>query len=124
MTRSQGHESVQDERVKRVREERDEEHVDEEQDGNSRARPRLPGSKAIAIARQHLQELTGQVPEAVSGLHSQQGRWKVTLDMVELERIPHTTDVMASYEIELDERGQLLAYSRVGRYYRSQVDQG
>jgi hypothetical protein len=90
----------------------------------ARQQPRLPGNKAIALAREYLQELTGQVPESISGLNSQDGRWKVTLDVVELERIPRTTDVMASYEVELDDRGELIGYRRVGRYYRSQVDQG
>jgi len=121
---SHGNEVARDNRATGVRDECDDELLTEKQDGRSRSRARLAGSKAIALARQHLQDLTGHVPEAVIGLHSQNGRWKVMLDVVELERIPRTTEVIASYEIELDERGELLGYQRVGRYYRSQVDQG
>jgi hypothetical protein len=35
-----------------------------------------------------------------------------------------TTDVLASYEVTLDEEGELLGYRRDRRYYRNQTDQG
>jgi hypothetical protein len=89
-----------------------------------RSRPRLPGSKAVALAREYLLELTGNEPEAVTGLDSEDGQWKVTLDIVELERVPHSTDVMASYEIQIDDAGELMAYRRLGRFYRNQVERG
>lgn len=43
------------------------------------------------------------------------------METVELERIPRTTDIMASYLVELDERGDLMSYERVQRYYRNQA---
>jgi len=99
---------------------------DEHREGPHRDRqstPRMPGSRAAKMAMQHLLALTGQQPESLSGLTPSEGGWKVTLDVVELERIPRTTDVMASYEIELDEEGELVGYRRLGRYYRNQVDE-
>lgn len=87
-------------------------------------RPTFSGAKAIRLARQYLSDLTGQVAESVSALSPFDGGWKVTLDVVELERIPHTTDVLASYELQLDEHGELMGYRRVTRYYRSQADEG
>jgi hypothetical protein len=86
--------------------------------------PRLPGHEAVALARQYLLQLTGQEPDAVTGLDAADGRWKVVLDVVELERVPRSTDVLASYEVELDERGELIGYRRLGRYYRNQVERG
>jgi hypothetical protein len=107
-----------------ARRERDE----DDQGGNGsdeprRSKPRLPGSRAAKMAMQHLQALTGQQPESLSGLTPSGSGWKVALDVVELERIPRSTDVMASYEIELDEEGELVGYRRLGRYYRNQVDE-
>jgi Gas vesicle synthesis protein GvpO len=73
-------------------------------------------------ARQLLAELRGVDAEAVSGLTRSAEGWVVTLEVVELRRIPESTDVLATYEVELDERGRLLRYQRCGRYHRSQAD--
>ena len=91
---------------------------------NGRSRPRLPANKAIARAREYVVDLTGQRPEAVTGLDSDADGWRVVLDVVELERVPHSTDVMASYEIRIGESGDLIAYRRLGRFYRNQVERG
>ncbi len=89
---------------------------------NGKPRPSMPGSLAARKAMEHLAQLTGQTPESISGLTATDDGWKVTLDVVELERIPRTTDVMASYEVELDGQGELAGYRRLTRYYRNQVD--
>jgi len=73
-------------------------------------------------ARQLLSELRGVDAEAVSGLTRSAEGWVVTLEVVELRRIPESTDVLATYEVEVDERGRLLRYQRCGRYTRSQAD--
>jgi Gas vesicle synthesis protein GvpO len=44
--------------------------------------------------------------------------------VVELSRIPESTDVLALYEMELDDDRNLMRYDRVRRYYRSQADRG
>jgi len=73
-------------------------------------------------ARQLLHELRGVDAEAVSGLTRSAEGWVVTLEVVELRRIPDSTDVLATYEVEVDEQGRLLRYERCGRYHRSQAD--
>jgi Gas vesicle synthesis protein GvpO len=73
-------------------------------------------------ARQLLNELRGVDAESVSGLTRSAEGWVVTLEVVELHRIPESTDVLATYEVEVDERGRLLRYERSGRYTRSQAD--
>ena len=59
-------------------------------------------------ARALVTELTGFVPESVSGLQWDGESWLVTVDVCELERIPTTTDVMATYVVQLDQGGGLL----------------
>ncbi len=44
------------------------------------------------------------------------------MEVVELERIPETTSVLASYHVVLDQEGQLVSYQRGRRYRRAQVD--
>jgi Gas vesicle synthesis protein GvpO len=71
-----------------------------------------------------VEELTGFKPEAVTGLEWDGEYWQVTVDVLELERIPNTTDVLASYVVQLDEAGTLRGYRRTGRYQRGQVEGG
>lgn len=85
--------------------------------------------KAAGIARrarEQLAELTGQVPEAVSGVRrdndGNDGGWRVTLEVLELSRVPNSMDLLASYEVVLDGDGDLLEYARTRRYARGQAD--
>ena len=73
-------------------------------------------------ARQLLMDLRGVDAEAVSGLTRSPEGWVVTLEVVEMRRIPESTDILATYEVEVDGQGRLLRYQRCGRYHRSQAD--
>jgi hypothetical protein len=72
-------------------------------------------------ARDLLRSLRGIEAESVSGIVRTPNGWTVTLEVVELRRIPESTDVLASYEIELDDEGRFLSFERGGRYSRSQA---
>jgi hypothetical protein len=65
-----------------------------------------------------LSELTGKEVEGVTGLDRTDDGWTVHLDVLELRRIPATTDVLASYEVDLDSQGELEGYRRAQRYVR------
>ena len=92
--------------------------------GHNGHQGRLSGSAAVQFAKAHLAELTGKAAETVSSLTRSEGGWTVTLEVVELERIPQSTDILASYQVQLDEDGELMSYERVGRYYRNQSSSG
>jgi len=72
-------------------------------------------------AKAQLAELTGLKPGTVSALTKDEEGWHVTVDLIELKRIPEATDVLAAYEALLDDEGNLIAYQRTQRYYRGQV---
>jgi hypothetical protein len=74
-------------------------------------------------AQEQLQLLVGKEPEMISALERNDDGWLVTLEVLEVSRIPESTDVLASYEVELDEDRNLRRYARVRRYNRSQSDQ-
>jgi hypothetical protein len=78
--------------------------------------------RVAQLAREQLAEITGRVPDAVTGLSRRDDKWEVTVEMVELERIPPTTNIMATYDAELDLEGHLLSYERTRRYQRGRVD--
>jgi hypothetical protein len=75
-------------------------------------------------AREFLQELSGADVESVSGLDRTSRGWAVMVEAVEVRRIPESTDVLATYEVELDEDGDLVRYQRLRRYARAQSDRG
>lgn len=83
---------------------------------------RLP--EIATAARAALRELRGVDAEAVSGVARTPSGWKVTLEVVELRRIPESTDVLASYDVELDEDGGVLRFERGRRYSRSEAGGG
>ena len=85
-------------------------------------RSRIPGAKVAQHARRELAEITGLKAEAVTSLEQQDdGTWIVTVELLELSRVPETDDILGSYETELDESGELVGYRRVRRYPRSQA---
>lgn len=90
--------------------------------GNSRGR--LSGRDVIERVRRELPDLLGHPVEAVLGLEPDDSKgWSVTVQVVELSRIPHSTDVLGAYTVTLDQRGELMSYKRRRRYYRNQADE-
>jgi hypothetical protein len=79
---------------------------------------------AVARARDQLASLLGRRVEAVLGADRDKDGWTVTVQLVELARIPNTTDVLGEYEATLDRDGEIVRYSRTKRYHRGHVDEG
>ena len=75
-------------------------------------------------ALETIQDLTGFNAEAVTGMQWDGENWLVTVDVLELERVPNTTDVIASYVVQLDDQGGLLGYKRDRRYQRGHAEEG
>jgi gas vesicle protein GvpO len=75
-------------------------------------------------AAEQMQDLIGRRVESVTGLEQDGDEWTVTLEVLELERIPSTTDVLGSYEVKLDKDGELQGAQRTRRYPRSEAGEG
>jgi hypothetical protein len=78
----------------------------------------------VQKARAQLEALLDRQVESVSAFERTHDGWLVTLEVVELSRIPESTDVLASYEMDLDDDRNVRRYARVRRYHRAQADQG
>ncbi|MER7014481.1 gas vesicle protein GvpO [Saccharopolyspora sp. NPDC000359] len=90
-----------------------------------RSRERRPALKAADIAQlalRQVHQLTGKDPEGVTSLTSTDDGWVVAVEVVEAHRVPNTADILAIYEAELDEEGDLVSYRRINRYSRGQGD--
>jgi hypothetical protein len=79
---------------------------------------------ALDRAREQFEDLLGRPIEKVSSLERTHDGWVLALEVVELQRIPETTDVLASYEMELDDELNLRRYQQVRRYHRGRTDEG
>jgi hypothetical protein len=94
----------------------------EEPKGSGRA-PRLTARQAVSEAREQLTELMGRPVEAVLGVERNDEGWDVRVQVVELSRIPNSTDVLGSYNVTVNGDGEVVGYRRTRRYYRSQPDE-
>ena len=90
--------------------------------GESNGRLRL--GEAVDVARECVESLAGRRPESVSGANRLEGGgWLVCLDVVELSRIPPSTDVLSTYEVTLDADGELIELARARRFLRNQASE-
>jgi Gas vesicle synthesis protein GvpO len=103
-------------------------HDEEQEDREEQDRPggdrsgRLTAKELTEAAVSTIADLTGFAPESAAALQWDGESWLVTVDVLELARIPNTTDVLASYVVQLDDSGGLLGYKRTRRFLRGQVE--
>src|SRR5690349_1601487 len=84
---------------------------------------RLSAAELSQAALVTVGELTGFRAEAVTGLEWDGDLWQVTVDALEMARIPNTTDVIGSYLVQLDEHGTLRGYRRMRRFQRGHAEE-
>jgi outer membrane biosynthesis protein TonB len=96
-----------------------EDEEDDQQEGTDAGE----AAQVVRQARQELESLLGSKPESVSGFEHVDGKWSVTLEVVDVRRVPESTDVLSSYEVVLDEERNLVSARRLRRYRRSQVEE-
>ena len=82
---------------------------------------KLSARDLTLAAKATVEDLTGN--ETETALQSDGENWLVTVEVCELERVPNTTDVMASYVVQLDDAGGLLGFKRERRYLRGEAEQ-
>jgi hypothetical protein len=83
---------------------------------------KLSAAELGLAAMRTVKELTGYNPEAVTALEWDGEFWQITVDALELSRIPNTTDILGAYVIRLDEDGTLRGYHRDRRFQRSEAE--
>ncbi|SNR79844.1 gas vesicle protein GvpO [Actinomadura mexicana] len=82
----------------------------------------MSASKAAELAVEHVTAMTGRRAESVVGMERTEEGWRVKVEVVETHRIPDSADILAVYDTEVDEDGELVSYRRAGRYARGRVE--
>jgi len=91
---------------------------------NGSRRDTLSGREVIELVRREFPSLLGRPIESVLGLErGEDNGWNVTVQVVELARIPHSTDVLGAYAVTVDPDGDLVGWQRRRRYHRNQADE-
>ena len=78
--------------------------------------------RAVRGALEQFAGLTQLEPVGATGVRREEHGWSVLVDVVELERVPSTTSVMATYRVDIDASGDLTGYERLRRFTRGSVD--
>ncbi|WP_223838414.1 gas vesicle protein GvpO [Saccharopolyspora pogona] len=104
----------QDRKPERVRQK----HDSDDDKGRAQAQHPLKAAQVARLAVRQVHELTGRQPEGVTSLERSETGWVVGVEVVESRRVPDTADILAVYEAELDDDGDLVSYRRVDRYSR------
>jgi hypothetical protein len=89
-----------------------------ESSGRSSSADGVAGPRAALEGAQQLVDLTGKEFEGIVGLAKDDDGWTIQVEVLEMRRIPTTTDVLAVYDVNVDQSGALLGYRRVDRYVR------
>jgi gas vesicle protein GvpO len=84
----------------------------------------MSAAGAARLAAGYLAELTDRVADDLVLVEPIEDGWRVGLEVVEVRRIPDTTDIMAVYEVNLDACGDLVSCRRERRYQRGQTGKG
>lgn len=95
---------------------------DHSADAAEDGRRSLPPGEMLRSARSEFTDLTGLHAESVSRFERTGDGWALEVEVLELERVPDTMSLMASYEVTLDGDGHLSGYRRVRRYERGRAD--
>jgi hypothetical protein len=76
----------------------------------------------LDAAREQVADVTGRPVEGISGFRRDDDGWVVDVEVRELERVPNTMDLLATYEVTLSEDGDVTGFERRRRYHRAAVD--
>ena len=79
-------------------------------------------ASAVKDALEQFAGLTQREPIGATGAKRDGDGWSVLVDVVEMERVPATTSVMATYRVDVDGNGELTGFERVRRFNRASVD--
>lgn len=98
----------------------------EENQNSGRPERRGGGRSPVQIverARRALDDLGGMTVDRVIGVEADEDEWRVTVEVVELRRIPNTSDILARYEVQMSKAGKFRGYRQVARRLRSQTEE-
>ena len=103
-------------------EEDDEEEDDEEDVPAGKNAHRMSAAAAAQAGKRGLLELIGKQIEGITAVEPTGDGWRVGIEVLEDSHVPSSADLLALYEVELDQEENLVSYRRTRRYPRGRGD--
>ena len=75
----------------------------------------------VKKAREQLGELTGLELGSTVSVRKGESGWCVLVEVVEKNSIPDSQDILATYELSVDDEGNVQNFTRVGMRRRAEV---
>jgi len=72
-------------------------------------------------AKEELAQVTGFKPVATVGSYKDEEGWHITVDMLEMARLPECTDVIGTYVAVLDENGDMVKFDKMRARLRGEA---
>lgn len=72
----------------------------------------LTTAQAAERAKKQISELIERQPSSVTAVSKDEKGWHVSLEMLERKAIPDHMDLLASYDVLLDEEGNVVEFDR------------
>jgi hypothetical protein len=73
-------------------------------------------------AKAQLATATNLEPLLVSGADKEAGGWRLTVEMLELDRIPEAQGIVGAYDVRVSDEGDLVTWHRTGLRRRDETD--
>ena len=69
-------------------------------------------SEVAEVAQKELAKLTKLDPSGIKGISRDEEGWHATVEMIEKKSIPDAMDLLALYEVTLDDEGSVVKFER------------
>lgn len=83
----------------------------------------MESKEIIEKAKKELADLTGFKEPAGIGLKKEKEGWLVTVEITEKKSIPEGMDIIGTYDIHLDAKGDLLGYEKIAMRKRMDTEE-
>ena len=83
-----------------------------------------PAPRLIDIiegAKAQLGSIVSYPIDGVTGVKKVEDGWELLMTLIELTRIPSSSDVLAEYAVSLDQTGEIVSYKQIQRFLRNQL---
>ena len=67
----------------------------------------------IEVAREELSKVTGLELSTTLGAVKDERGWRISMEMIEKHSIPDQMDILATYDVILDDNGKIVEFNRM-----------